>query len=391
MRTHDSEASQKPDGSLTRRNLFCGSCGGGIGARCVGARCANAGPGGTVTTGQCYLAGTHILTPDGPRRDKPPADRRQRHHLLRPGRSRSSGSPPLRAAKRRDMGSQRLAGQGRPLRPRRPRPTPISTYRQATPSMSMGCSSRSAPSSTARPSPTMPPPTARCWSTSISSLPSTMWCSPKAPPPRPCCRRPITSCSTTRASTRRSTAPPQSPTRGPSPRRSISPARAPTWGSRLRSAVSPWIDRRQPFDVVRDRLEQRAQSPAGGCSRFACRRGARVNEGAGPHPSWPGRHPGLAGDEDGLVQREPEIAGVLDPRFEEASGPATPLSARRAAARWLVASLPMRSTHGWNSMSLGRRSACSGSKPAPRSPRSIQSCRGSGRGWDRGSSRRHCR
>ena len=31
-------------------------------------------------------------------------------------------------------------------------------------------------------------------------------------------------------------------------------------GSRLRSAVSPWVDRRQPFDVVRDRLEQRAQA-----------------------------------------------------------------------------------------------------------------------------------
>jgi hypothetical protein len=29
--------------------------------------------------------------------------------------------------------------------------------------------------------------------------------------------------------------------------------------SRLRSAFAPWIDRRQPFDVVRDRLEQRAE------------------------------------------------------------------------------------------------------------------------------------
>jgi len=30
--------------------------------------------------------------------------------------------------------------------------------------------------------------------------------------------------------------------------------------SRLRSAFSPWIDRRQPFDVVRDRIEQRAEA-----------------------------------------------------------------------------------------------------------------------------------
>jgi hypothetical protein len=29
--------------------------------------------------------------------------------------------------------------------------------------------------------------------------------------------------------------------------------------SRLRSAFSPWTDRRQPFDVVRDRLEHRAE------------------------------------------------------------------------------------------------------------------------------------
>lgn len=29
--------------------------------------------------------------------------------------------------------------------------------------------------------------------------------------------------------------------------------------SRLRSAMAPWIDRRQPFDVIRDRIEERAQ------------------------------------------------------------------------------------------------------------------------------------
>ena len=28
--------------------------------------------------------------------------------------------------------------------------------------------------------------------------------------------------------------------------------------SRIRSAVSPWLDRRQPLDVIRDRLEERA-------------------------------------------------------------------------------------------------------------------------------------
>jgi hypothetical protein len=28
--------------------------------------------------------------------------------------------------------------------------------------------------------------------------------------------------------------------------------------SRLRSAISPWFDRRQPLDIVRDRLEERA-------------------------------------------------------------------------------------------------------------------------------------
>jgi hypothetical protein len=69
MRTHDSEASQKPDGSLTRRNLFAAAAvvASALGASALGARRANAGPGGTVTTGQCYLAGTHILTPDGPR------------------------------------------------------------------------------------------------------------------------------------------------------------------------------------------------------------------------------------------------------------------------------------------------------------------------------------
>jgi hypothetical protein len=29
-------------------------------------------------------------------------------------------------------------------------------------------------------------------------------------------------------------------------------------GSRLRSAISPWLDRRQPFDLVRDRVEEQA-------------------------------------------------------------------------------------------------------------------------------------
>jgi hypothetical protein len=28
--------------------------------------------------------------------------------------------------------------------------------------------------------------------------------------------------------------------------------------SRLRSAISPWLDRREPIDVIRDRLEERA-------------------------------------------------------------------------------------------------------------------------------------
>ena len=70
MRTQDSEASQKPDGSLTRRNLFAAAAvvASALGASALGARRANAGPGGTVGGGgQCYLAGTHILTPDGPR------------------------------------------------------------------------------------------------------------------------------------------------------------------------------------------------------------------------------------------------------------------------------------------------------------------------------------
>jgi hypothetical protein len=73
MRTHDGEASQKPDGSLTRRNLFAAAAvvASALGASALGARRASAGPGGTVggggTGGQCYLAGTHILTPDGPR------------------------------------------------------------------------------------------------------------------------------------------------------------------------------------------------------------------------------------------------------------------------------------------------------------------------------------
>jgi hypothetical protein len=73
MRTHDSGASQKPDGSLTRRNLFAAAAvvASALGATALGARRAHAGPGGTVggggTTGQCYLSGTHILTPDGPR------------------------------------------------------------------------------------------------------------------------------------------------------------------------------------------------------------------------------------------------------------------------------------------------------------------------------------
>ncbi len=31
--------------------------------------------------------------------------------------------------------------------------------------------------------------------------------------------------------------------------------------SRLRSAVAPWFDRRQPLDVIRDRLEERGKAP----------------------------------------------------------------------------------------------------------------------------------
>ena len=62
---------EKPDGSVTRRSLFAAAAvaASAIGALALGARRANAGPGGTVGGGgvQCYLAGTHILTPDGPR------------------------------------------------------------------------------------------------------------------------------------------------------------------------------------------------------------------------------------------------------------------------------------------------------------------------------------
>ena len=28
--------------------------------------------------------------------------------------------------------------------------------------------------------------------------------------------------------------------------------------SRIRSAISPWLDRREPLDVIRDRIEERA-------------------------------------------------------------------------------------------------------------------------------------
>jgi hypothetical protein len=62
---------QERGGSLTRRNLFAAATVvvSAIGATALGATRASAGPGGTVGGGggQCYLAGTLILTPDGPR------------------------------------------------------------------------------------------------------------------------------------------------------------------------------------------------------------------------------------------------------------------------------------------------------------------------------------
>ena len=71
MHTRNDEADRKPDGSVTRRSLFAAAAvaASAIGALTLGARRANAGPGGSVGGGggQCYLAGTHILTPDGPR------------------------------------------------------------------------------------------------------------------------------------------------------------------------------------------------------------------------------------------------------------------------------------------------------------------------------------
>jgi Hint domain-containing protein len=73
MHGQNDEADRKPDGSVTRRSLFGAAAvaASAIGALALGARRANAGPGGRVGGGggggQCYLAGTHILTPDGPR------------------------------------------------------------------------------------------------------------------------------------------------------------------------------------------------------------------------------------------------------------------------------------------------------------------------------------
>jgi hypothetical protein len=65
-----SKAEQELSGSLTRRNLFAAATGlvSAIAAIKLGTTRASAGPGGTVGGGvQCYLAGTLILTPEGPR------------------------------------------------------------------------------------------------------------------------------------------------------------------------------------------------------------------------------------------------------------------------------------------------------------------------------------
>jgi hypothetical protein len=66
-----SKAEQELSGSLTRRNLFAAATGlvSAIAATKLGTTRASAGPGGTVGGGgvQCYLAGTLIFTPEGPR------------------------------------------------------------------------------------------------------------------------------------------------------------------------------------------------------------------------------------------------------------------------------------------------------------------------------------
>jgi hypothetical protein len=70
MQKHRGSVEQELGGSLTRRNLFAAATVvvSAIGATALGATRASAGPGGTIGGGgQCYLTGTRILTPDGPR------------------------------------------------------------------------------------------------------------------------------------------------------------------------------------------------------------------------------------------------------------------------------------------------------------------------------------
>ena len=70
MHAQNGDEDRKPDGSVTRRSLFAAAAvaASAIGALALGARRASAGPGGTVgSSGQCYLAGTRISTPNGQR------------------------------------------------------------------------------------------------------------------------------------------------------------------------------------------------------------------------------------------------------------------------------------------------------------------------------------